>query len=329
MKNIKIWFSDFYSGFDPKDNPFFNLLSNRFSLELDSANPQYLVYSCYGTEFLQYNCVKIFYTGENLRPDFNLCDFAIGFDYLEFEDRYLRFPNFALFQEQFDQLILYKEKQLTDVKQKKYFCNFIYSNSFADPSRDRFFHLLSEYKKVDSPGSHLKNMSFPVGDRYSNSWMFSKIDFQSKCKFSIAFENSFAPGYTTEKILHSFIAETIPIYWGNPVVVKDFNPKSFINCHEFQSFEAVVEKVKEIDQNDEIYLSILNEPPFKNNVVPSNLQIEKLILFFDYIFDLPLDEAFKRPKYGSTHNYQSKLKSMIKNRKSPKLLTSFLKRFGS
>ena len=314
MKRIKIWFSDFYLDFDPEDNPFYNLLSEKYDLLLDQNDPEYLIYSCYGQDFLKYNCVRIYYTGENLRPDFNLCDFAIGFDYLNFEDRYLRFPNFALFEKQFSQLTLYKELQQIDVDQKKHFCNFIYSNSFADPTRDQFFHLLSNYKKIASPGGHLNNISFPIGDRFSTSWMFDKIEFQSNCKFSIAFENSTSPGYTTEKLLHSFVSRTIPIYWGNPEVVRDFNSRSFINCHDFNSLEEVVKRVIDIDQNDELYLSIVNEPPFRENNTPPGLLKQNLENFFDYILALPLEEAVKRPKYGSTLNYEVNLKKLIDNK---------------
>lgn len=37
--------------------------------------------------------IRIFYPPpENLVPDFNICDYAIGFHYLDFEDHYFRFP---------------------------------------------------------------------------------------------------------------------------------------------------------------------------------------------------------------------------------------------
>ncbi|NJW54503.1 glycosyltransferase family 10 domain-containing protein, partial [Salinimicrobium oceani] len=198
------------------------------------------------------NPVKIYYTGENLIPDFNLCDYGIGFSYLDLGDRYLRYPNFALIPDQFGKLLKHKSFTIEDIQKKEFFCNFIYSNSQADPARDQFFHLLSNYKEVMSPGKHLNNTSMDIGGRFTEDWMYTKLEFQSKFKFSIAFENSSSPGYTTEKLMHSYITNTIPIYWGNPEVAKDFNPNSLINCHEFKTFDEVVERVKEIDQNDEL-----------------------------------------------------------------------------
>ncbi|MDU9760969.1 fucosyltransferase, partial [Helicobacter pylori] len=38
------------------------------------------------------NTKRVFYTGENEAPNFNLFDYAIGFDELDFNNRYLRMP---------------------------------------------------------------------------------------------------------------------------------------------------------------------------------------------------------------------------------------------
>ena len=67
-------------------------------------------------------------------------------------------------------------------------------------------------------------------------------------------------GYTTEKLVHAMAAHTIPIYWGNPQVSEDFNPKSFINCHDYSSLEAVIERIIEVDQNESLYRHYLEEP---------------------------------------------------------------------
>lgn len=71
------------------------------------------------------------------------------------------------------------------------------------------FEALKKYKKVNSGGRYLNNIGRAVVD---------KIQFESRHKFSICFENSSYPGYTTEKIIEAFAAKTIPIYWGNPCV---------------------------------------------------------------------------------------------------------------
>ena len=42
--------------------------------------------------------------------------------------------------------------------------------------------------------------------------------------FTIAFKNDSYPGYTTEKIYEPMYVNSLPIYSGNPLVYRDFNP---------------------------------------------------------------------------------------------------------
>lgn len=308
-KKIKIWFSDFTEDIDPRNNYLTKIINEDYDLIFDEQNPDYLIFAPYGYDFLKYkSAIKIYYTGENLFPDFNLCDYAIGFHHLNLEDRYLRFPLFAIMRDQFHQI--FNRGAVKDLSNKSYFCNYIYSNARANPFRDNFFHLLSNYKKVHSLGSHLKNSEFEVGGRYEKDWMYSKLDFQSKCKFTIAFENSFCPGYTTEKILHAFISNTVPIYWGNPQITKDFNPKAFINCHDYNGSEEIIQRVKELDNDDNLYLETLNAPPIAGNKIPDHLSEKTIREFFKNIFDQEKNEAYRRPKYGFVKVYEAKLYNM-------------------
>ncbi|WP_289021463.1 glycosyltransferase family 10 [uncultured Salegentibacter sp.] len=310
-KTRRIWFTDFYKGFKPYNNYLTNILQQEFNLEITPENPEFLIYSCHGKDFLNFNCPRIFYTGENLVPDFNLCDYAIGFHHLQFNDRYLRFPNYAFLQDQFKQLTNPKTFNSRDLQQKKNFCNFIYANAEANPARDDIFYALSKYKKISSPGKHLNNMSFDIGERFANDWMYTKLAFQSSCKFSIAFENTSTPGYVTEKIMHAFITNTVPIYWGDPKVTRDFNPDSFINCHDFKNFSEVTEFVKKVDRDEQLYLKILNAPAFLNNEIPQHLKEENLIRFFDKIFHRDIEKSIKRPLYGTSKKYEEELKQQL------------------
>jgi len=314
MKTIKIFFTDFSSDFVIKDDFFYKLLSQNYEITLNHENPDYLIYSCYGFDYLNYDCVKIFYTAENIRPDFNLCDYAIGFDKVCFADRYMRFPNYARYGEQFKGIT---KKERISLNSKPDFCNFVYSNAKADPKRDEIFYLLSKYKKVDSAGRHLNNMSMKAGDRFATAWRESKVEFQRRYKFSIAFENSSAPGYTTEKIMHAFAANTVPIYWGNPDIASEFNPKAFINCHAYSNFDQVVERIVQMDSDDELYLQTVNEPCFIDGKIPYELSEDAILTFFRAIFEQPLNSAHRRPLYGTTLAYEKDMKlsaAVIKKR---------------
>ena len=98
MKTIKIKYVDFNVGlgFDPNNNEIINALSKRYNV-VQCDDPDYIFYSVFGLDHLKYDCIRIFYTGECYTPDFNECDYAMGFDRLSFGDRYLRLPLYRLF----------------------------------------------------------------------------------------------------------------------------------------------------------------------------------------------------------------------------------------
>ena len=52
---------------------------------------------------------------------------------------------------------------------------------------------------------------------------------------------------------------------GNPSVVKDFNPKAFINCNDYKNFDEIIEVIKELDNNDEKYMEMLRQPAMQPN----------------------------------------------------------------
>lgn len=280
-RRIKVRFVDFYQGFDMVTNDFINILSRKYDVEL-SDQPEYLFYSCFGDDHLLYDCIRIFYTGECITPDFNECDYAIGFDRIVFSDRYIRVPLYRMFQykAEYAELKSPEEFLADELRGKEGFCSFVYSNCFAAEERVEFFHLLSKYKTISSGGRYLNNVGRPVGDKRS---------FQSKCKFSIAFENTSYPGYSTEKLVEAFVAKTIPIYFGDPDIGKDFNNAAFVNCHQYRSFDEVVERVKEIDNDDMLFLSIINEAPLVES------DESDLASFLFHIFDQDHVAAQRRP----------------------------------
>lgn len=262
-KTIKIDFSDFWTGFNKENNQIYNLLKKHYHIEI-SNEPDFLFYSCFGPKYIEYkDCVKIFSTGENMLPNFNKCDYATGFDYIDFGDRYFR-KNYMVP----DKNIQDRSKVSDDFFNRK-FCNFIYSNATSGEGavlRQAFCKKLMEYKHVDCPGKILNNMSTDDLEPKNGNWWSSKQKFLEKYKFTIAFENSSSNGYTTEKLYQPFLASSIPIYWGNPLVTKDFNPKAFINCNDFDNdFDAVIERIKEIDNNPDLYLSMLRESPMQKD----------------------------------------------------------------
>ncbi len=244
---LKINYSDFWKGFDKTNNLFSNLLTPHFELEI-SETPDVLIYSCFGYNFRNYKCHRIFYTGENVKPNYFDCDFSLTFYHDTFKGRNLRLP---LYMFSPVRSLLNAPKDPDQIyMQKSKFCNIVVSNSKC-PTRNKFFHLLNSHKRVDSGGKYLNNIGGPVKN---------KLDFISQYKFTLAFENKSTPGYVTEKLIEPMMVNSIPIYWGDTEVSKDFNQNSFINAHNFSSFNELAKYIIEVDNNEKLYKQIIQEP---------------------------------------------------------------------
>jgi len=307
MAPIRLAFSDFPGPFNP--TRILSLLEAHFDIEQVEDNPDYVIFSVFGYRFLSFpNAIRIFFTGENVRPDFNLCDYGFGYDWMEFGDRYYRWPNYQLYKH-FKELCGRRAGAVTHrqlASQKTKFCNFVYSNPDAIPYRDQLFHAIGRYRGVDSAGRHLNNLGYSPGQAYRGDWPGECVEFQRQYKFSIVCENSSTPGYTTEKIVHALAADTIPIYFGNPLIAREFNPRRLINCHDFQSLDEVVARVAEVDRDEECYLRIVNEPFFASQEPPTSLSDAAIAARFKHIFDQPKASAFRRTMHDWGLTYETR-----------------------
>ena len=309
MKQIKLKIVDWWGG-DFDDNFVVKLLREKFEV-VESSNPDYLLYSVFGCEHINYDCVRILFIGENIIPNFNVCDYAIGVNYITFEDRYLYYPLFLLYQKDLDRAL--QKHKIQDISHKNKFCNYIFSNTQAAKIRGDFFDFLSKYKKIDSAGVDRNNINIALpreGD--------TKYEFMKDYKFSIAFENSSTNGYCTEKILQAFAAATIPIYWGDKEICKKggFNEKSFININDYDNFENALEAIKKLDNDKQAYLAMLREKVFKddNYIEQKNKELEN---FLDNIFNQEPNKAFRRKNefyykfFNDDYNRQIRISNCI------------------
>jgi len=317
-KLIKVAFVDFEPGFEPEKSLLYRLLLQRYTVEL-SKEPDYLFYSHYGERHLRYDCIRIFYTRECVTPDFNFCDYAIGLDYLILGDRYFRFPPYYLDHEAF--ALMNDKTYFTsdNIRSKGGFCGFWYGQDEATPERDLFFERLSGYKGVDAGGQLHNNFEGVVS---------LQLPFLAEHKFSIAFEECSHPGCTSDILVRSFAAQTIPIYWGNPFIGREFNTQSFVNCHDFRSWSEVIDAVRRIDGDDELYLKMMRTPALTGPERDIDRMEENLQDFLSHILD-PSPERARRVSRSSAHaTYQERARLKEKlYRFSPWGILSSLKRF--
>lgn len=264
---LAVAFSDQIPAFDPQNNLWVRLLRARYDVHVvpPDAAADVLFYSDWGTQHRKFPGRKIYFTGENMLPDYDECDFALTSCIRPDDPRHFRLPYYACSTVCPEELVRGADfDPERTLRAKTGFCGFVVTNP-RSPERNAFFRMLNRRKRVDSGGRHFNNIGGPVKD---------KDAFVRKYKFIIAFENTLTPGYTTEKIVDAMRGGSLPIYWGNPQVGIDFNPRSFINARDFPSLRALADHVLRVDADDSLYLSYLREPWLTGNVLPETFHLE-------------------------------------------------------
>ncbi|KAE9251153.1 hypothetical protein PF002_g4407 [Phytophthora fragariae] len=151
---------------------------------------------------------------------------------------------------------------------KTKFCAYLYAHC-EHRDRETMFDELNALRPVDALGICAGSSRPPDHARIaSRETMFYNDDAirrYAPYKFVIAFENSPVAGYVTEKLVNAFLAGSIPIYMGDSATVSGlFNPKSFIDCGQFESLRDCAMYVVQVDDSLEIYTRMLREPPVTN-----------------------------------------------------------------
>ncbi len=262
-----------------------NRLKDKFIIKFDSNKPDYLIYNVFGSEYLNpkyNNSIKIAIFTENKIPNLDEADYVIGHYHINYLDRYFKYNVF--FWKNFNNLYVERNKSLNSPKRMKFCAALISNNITTDGFRLKFIKELNKYKKIDMGGKINNNIGKPIEN---------KIEFLKSYKFSIAMENSEGDGYISEKIYDSFLAGTIPIYYGDYMVDEFINPKSYILIKGEKDIYKKIEYIKQIDNNDEIYKSLLKEKVLlDNNIVKDNEK--ELKEFLGHIFEQNKLKAFRK-----------------------------------
>ena len=299
---IRLGFAGFWDSFDPHDNFLTRLLETRWRIEL-VAEPDFLIHSCIGRgrhDHRRYDCVRIFYTGENVAPDWLSTDWAFTFDDTD-HPRHFRLPHWPFY---IDPPLLVKGLAAggaaggpADVEAilaaRPRFCGFVVSNPLCK-TRNEFFRRLSTYKRVDSGGKLFNNVGGRVADKRA---------FLAECRFTIAFENESHPGYTSEKVAEPMLVNTIPIYWGDPLVGNDFDTRSFLSFHDTPpgpgvsasaALDLLVDRVVAADRDPAVYAGMLARPWYRGDRVPRCADAAAILAQFERIVTTPIDRVSRR-----------------------------------
>jgi len=146
-------------------------------------------------------------------------------------------------------------------KDRAEFCGFVVSNPVCS-LRNETFKAINDYKKVNSGGALYNNIGGQLSLKYAGGGCgdISKYKFFSKQQFSISFENSQAPGYITEKVLHAKMAGCVPLYWGDIDTNTDFVNGSIVNLSIFNNPEQILEVIKKLELNPDLCAKIASTP---------------------------------------------------------------------
>ena len=216
------------------------------------------------------NELRVSFSGEPYQDDPELYDLNLNMEEDNIEKGIVTFPLFCLMGHENNFWPLYMTPRT--YKPKSRFCAFVVSNGYAEV-RNQFFKMLNEYKKVDSCGKALNNCNFRAPD-YGDAYM----DFLSQYKFMICFENSTRPSYLTEKIQNAWRGGTVPIYWGAVKSLKWLNSKAFLYLEDSseESMKRLIEKIIELDNDDEKYMEMFNQPLLTSDKIPDDLTIDSI-----------------------------------------------------
>lgn len=284
MEKVNVHFVNFWKGFEEQSYVFLELFQKRYRQERVTNNPDVVFYADRikkKQRKVDFNSpgVKVWYTGENHSPPPR---FDYSFSFEPTTDTNFQLPIFARCKYYFDFLNQTERNRYQQTKKHR-FCNFIYRNRQAQ-ERIRFCKRFQKRAHIDCPGEVLNNMpNFTREGRRARDWLTDKLKFISQYKFTIAFENERSENYVTEKLFDPLYVGSIPIYWGAPNVGEFFNPDSFINVSDFDSFDDVIQYVKEVNNNDELYNKMLNAPAIHNTSRLNECTEENILARFEEI----------------------------------------------
>lgn len=108
---------------------------------------------------------------------------------------------------------------------------------------------LFRHMKIDSYGRFMRTRELD-GPDLGNATKFATI---ARYRFSLAFENSVAPDYVTEKLFEPLLLGTVPVYLGAPNVAEFAPDHSYVDASAFPSAKALAEYLNHLSADPAAY----------------------------------------------------------------------------
>ena len=283
---LKIALADFWKvkikGGEPCAG-FLNLLRTKYDLEY-SPNPDLLFCSVFTepkNEHSRYDCMKCMINAELPQRDHGLWDYS--FSVLPTDSTNFHFYMFVI-AEHFQKWLHGKSNYCRKLKAhpKDRFCNFFQRYGGANV-RNQFVQQLMKKKHIDCPGLAFNNMPSPDNPKLNPNQ--NKLQFNKHYRFTICFEHTSQPYFMAEKPVQALMAGSIPIYWGNPKISEYFNPKSMVNCQDYDTLDLVIDHIMEIENNPKLYHQYIEQPPILPNSKLFEISPEAILSRMDKIVE--------------------------------------------
>jgi hypothetical protein len=249
-------------GNDPNDTIFYpsayHFLHNIFSHAAPRDYDYLLAQSYLFDEFLSCEKPKLFFTREpipSMSPDTRkriqseqLKPYIYGYDEPDIEKRMF----YVVFYEDKNKFIKKAERSLVAWRDK--LCCII--NRYSEKTTTNLVLKRIEFVKAMGGDIDIHGAEPGVGP---NRWkefpnycgvVKDKLQTLREYNFVLAFENTDYPGYITEKIIHAFMAGTVPLYWGGGGYLEETIPNNcYIDCRD-QSPKRIHQMIKAMTQEE-------------------------------------------------------------------------------
>lgn len=231
---VSVAFRGFWPGFREDDNEILNVLKHTANIigakvELNCLDPDLLIFSCFGDQCFDefQRATRILYLGENVRPDFSETDYSLTFDMSDYCGRNIYLPLWLLRSKKYAAKTADYQSYDADELEKPQAANdgvdaVVYIGNNSTAVRIEAIH---ELRKLGVVVECYGSQTRPVAN---------KILTLKQYQYSLCFENTYTPGYVTEKIIDSFLGGSRPIYWGG-APPQDFNLSEYYVCNPYQS----------------------------------------------------------------------------------------------
>jgi hypothetical protein len=223
---------------------------------------------------------------ENIRPNMTECRFSFSSDYdhysganyyLPYWFTAIRWPDFVYdtvvnprfnhgFEPPVDLNLLLRKRTWNGVRRS--FCAFVANN--INPIRVNLYSAIAAIDRIDG-----------FGGGFRNPLLASKLDTLRNYDFCLCPENSTYPGYITEKPIHAYASDCVPLYYGDLSRDRYFNKSALLNHFDELDSERFASQVLTARIDDAVYRALYEQP-----LLTRRPEIAGAIAFFRYAVEV-------------------------------------------